>query len=340
VIVLGIETSCDETAVAVVEDGRTIRSNLISSQVDVHRRFGGVVPELASRAHVEALNPMLDEALAEAGVRFGDLDAVAVTNGPGLIGALLVGVAAAKSVAVATGIPLIGVNHLEGHIHANFLEHGEPNPPYVCLLVSGGHTMLALMESEHAYRVLGQTLDDAAGEAFDKIARFMGLGFPGGPLIDELARTGNPEAVRFPRAMLDSGDYDFSLSGLKTAVIRHVRGERAEGREPAPEDIAAAFQEAIVEVQVTKAIRAAKELGVPRILLGGGVVANSRLRELIEPAAAKEGIDVRYPSLGLCTDNGAMIAAAGWSRLMRGERSPLDLAADPGLPLATDGRAA
>ena len=333
-IVLGIETSCDETAVAVVEDGRSIRSNLVSSQIDVHRRYGGVVPELASRAHVEVLNPLLEEALFQAGIRFEDLDGVAVTSGPGLIGALLVGLAAAKAVSLATGAPLIGVNHLEGHIYANFIEHGDPAPPYVCLLVSGGHTMLAYMPEEHRYEILGQTLDDAAGEAFDKIARFMGLGFPGGPPIDELARKGDPEAIRFPRAMAESGDYDFSLSGLKTAVIRHVRQERAAGREPRPEDLAASFQEAVVEVEVQKTVAAAKEKRVGTILLGGGVVANSRLRELIQPAAAAEGIDVRYPSLALCTDNGAMIAAAGWSRLLRGERSPLDLGADPSLPLS------
>jgi N6-L-threonylcarbamoyladenine synthase len=294
-----------------------------------------VVPELASRAHVEVLNPLVEETLFQAGVRFGDLDAVAVTAGPGLIGALLVGVAAAKAIALATGVPLIGVNHLEGHIYANFLEHGDPKPPYVCLLVSGGHTMIVHMPEEHRYEVLGQTLDDAAGEAFDKIARFMGLGFPGGPVIDELAARGDPDAIRFPRAMADSGDFNFSLSGLKTAVIRHVRKERAAGREPRVEDVAASFQEAVVEVQVEKAVRAAKEKDVATILLGGGVVANSRLRELIVPAAAAEGIEVRFPSLPLCTDNGAMIAAAGASRLARGERSSLELAADPGLSLGT-----
>jgi N6-L-threonylcarbamoyladenine synthase len=306
---------------------------VIASQVDLHGRYGGVVPELASRAHVEVLNSLLEEALGQAGVRFSDLDGVAVTAGPGLIGALLVGLAAAKAIAIATGAPLIGVNHLEGHIYANFIEHGDPDPPYVCLLVSGGHTMLVHMPAEHRYRILGQTLDDAAGEAFDKVARFLGLGFPGGPVIDELAKRGDPGAIRFPRAMVDSGDYDFSLSGLKTAVIRHVRRERAEGREPKPEDVAASFQEAVVDVQVQKTVRAARETGTRRILLGGGVVANTRLRELIVPAAAAEGFDVLYPSLELCTDNGAMIAAAGSSRLGRGERSALDIGADPGLPL-------
>jgi N6-L-threonylcarbamoyladenine synthase len=332
--VLGIETSCDETAVAVVER-RTVLSNVVSSQTDLHARFGGVVPELASRAHVEALNPLLDEALERAGCRFADIDAVAVTVGPGLVGALLVGMAAAKAVALATGAPLIGVNHLEGHIYANFLEHGEPQPPYVCLVVSGGHTMLVHMPEEHRYEVLGQTLDDAAGEAFDKIARFMGLGFPGGPALDALARQGDPTAIRFPRAMADSGDYDFSLSGLKTAVLRHVKAEREAGREVDPADLAASFQEAIVDVQVSKTIRAASEKGVGTVLLGGGVVANSRLRERIVTEGERAGLRVLFPSMELCTDNAAMIACAGASRLERGERTPFDVGADPGLELAS-----
>jgi len=330
--VLGIETSCDETAVAVVEDGR-ILSNLIGSQVELHARFGGVVPELASRAHVEALDPLTEQALEQAGSRFTDLDGVAVTVGPGLAGALLVGIAAGKAIAFATGAPLVGVNHLEGHIYANFLEHGPPAPPYVCLVVSGGHTMLVHMEGEHRYRVLGQTLDDAAGEAFDKIARFLGLGFPGGPALDRLARKGDPDAIRFPRAMADSGDYDFSLSGLKTAVLRHVKAEKAAGRDIDPADLAASFQEAIVDVQVSKTMRAAKETGAGTVLLGGGVVANTRLRERMERAGAEERVGVRFPSIELCTDNGAMIALAGASRLERGERTPFDVGADPALEL-------
>jgi N6-L-threonylcarbamoyladenine synthase len=330
--VLGIETSCDETGVAVVEDGR-ILSNLLASQIDLHEKFGGVVPEVASRAHVEALNPIVEEALEQAGSRFDELDGVAVTVGPGLVGALLVGIAGAKAIAFAQGIPLVGVNHLEGHVYANFLEHGPPEPPYVCLIVSGGHTMLVHMPQEHRYRVLGQTVDDAAGEAFDKIARFIGLGFPGGPALDRLARDGEPASIRFPRAMADSGDYDFSLSGLKTAVLRHVKGERQAGREVGLADLAASFQEAIVDVQVAKTMRAATETDSKTVLLGGGVVANSRLRERMERAGEENGIRVLFPSLPLCTDNGAMIAAAGASRLERGERTGLDVGADSALEL-------
>jgi N6-L-threonylcarbamoyladenine synthase len=333
--VLGIETSCDETAVAVVEDGCTVRSNLIASQVDLHERFGGVVPEVAARAHVQALNPLMDEALERAGCRFEDLDGVAVTVGPGLVGALLVGMAAAKAVAFASGAALIGVNHLEGHIYANFLEHGAPEPPYVCLVVSGGHTMLVHMAEEHRYEVLGQTVDDAAGEAFDKIARFIGLGFPGGPALDALARDGDPAAIAFPRSMATSGDYAFSLSGLKTAVLRYVRAEREAGREVDPADLAASFQEAIVDVQVAKSMAAVQERGVGTVLLGGGVVANSRLRERMLAAGEEAGVRVLFPSLELCTDNAAMIACAGSSRLARGERTSFEIGADPGLELAS-----
>ncbi|HJP65219.1 MAG TPA: tRNA (adenosine(37)-N6)-threonylcarbamoyltransferase complex transferase subunit TsaD [Actinomycetota bacterium] len=344
--VLGIETSCDETAVAVVEDGRTVLSNLISSQAHLHERFGGVVPEVASRAHLENMNPLLTMALAEAGIWFADIDAVAVTVGPGLAGALLVGLAAAKSVAVALDVPFIGVNHLEGHIYANVIDHGAVEAPYVALLVSGGHTMLVHVPEPHVYEVLGQTLDDAAGEAFDKIARFLGLGFPGGPALDKLARSGDAEAIRFPRALAEKGSYDSSLSGLKTAVVRYVKAERAAGREPVAEDVAASFQEAVVEVQVAKTIAAAAATGVRTILLGGGVVANSRLRELMSRAAGERGLDVRIPTPELCTDNAAMIASAGYYRLASGERTDLGVAASPSLPLswapsmATPGRAA
>jgi N6-L-threonylcarbamoyladenine synthase len=333
VIVLGIETSCDETAVAVVEDGFTVRTNLIARQEHLHERFGGVVPEVAARAHVEALQPLLAQALETAEIDAADVDVVAVTEGPGLVGALLVGMAAAKAFALATGAGLIGVNHLEGHVWANFLEHGPPEPPYVALIVSGGHTMLVYMPDAATYRVLGQTLDDAAGEAFDKVARLIGLGFPGGPAIDRMAADGDPDAIAFPRAMEDSGDFDFSMSGLKTAVLRRVQRERAAGRDVHLPDLAASFQEAIVDVQVRKTIAAAKAQGVGTVLLGGGVVANSRLRERMAEAGAREGLGVLVPSIDLCTDNAAMIACAGAARWARGERSSLDMGADPNLRL-------
>ena len=332
-LTLGIETSCDETAVAVIEDGFHVRSNLIAAQVHLHERFGGVVPEVAARAHVEALNPLLQEALEHAGVGFGELDGVAVTAGPGLVGALLTGMAAAKAVSLATGAPLIGVNHLEGHVWANFLEEGPAAPPYVALVVSGGHTMIVHIPELHHHAVLGQTVDDAAGEGFDKVARLLGLGFPGGPALDRLAQEGDPTAIRFPRAMEDSGDFNFSISGLKTAVLRFVKAERAAGRKLDLPDLAASFQEAIVDVQVKKTIQAAIQEDVKTILLGGGVVANSRLRERIVPAAAEAGIGVKFPRLELCTDNGAMIAAAGYFHLRRGEATPLDAPASPSLPL-------
>jgi N6-L-threonylcarbamoyladenine synthase len=333
-ITLGIETSCDETAVAVVQDGFEIRANLIASQVHLHERFGGVVPEVAARAHVEALNPLLEETLAAAQIDFSDVDNVAVTVGPGLVGALLTGMAAAKAVSLATGAGLIGVNHLEGHVWANFLEHGPPDPPYVALVVSGGHTMLVHIPKMFHHVVMGQTLDDAAGEAFDKVARMLGLGFPGGPALDQMAREGDPNAIRFPRAMQGSGDYDFSLSGLKTAVLKYVKAERAAGRDLNLPDLAASFQEAVVDVQVSKTIAAANAVKAPTVLLGGGVVANSRLRERLKAAGEAEGLRVLYPSLDLCTDNAAMIACVGAARALRGERTSFDIGADPQLRLA------
>jgi N6-L-threonylcarbamoyladenine synthase len=331
--VLGIETSCDETAVALVEDGRKVMSNVLSSQHEIHGRFGGVVPELASRAHLERLNPLLDEALRAAGAGWRDVDAVAITQGPGLVGALLVGLATAKALALALDVPLIGVNHLEGHVYANQLEHDVPDPPHVCLLVSGGHTMLVFVPEPFRYEILGQTLDDAAGEAFDKVARFVGLGYPGGPAVDKASERGNPEAVRLPRAMAGSDDYDFSLSGLKTAVIRYVRGEEAAGREVDVADLAASFQEAVVDVQVQKTMAAAEDRGAAAILLGGGVVANSRLRDRMASEAGRREVPLLYPSPELCTDNAAMIASAGFFRLERGERSSFDIGADPSFPL-------
>ena len=333
-ITLGIETSCDETAVAIVEDGFTVRTNMIAAQVHLHERFGGVVPEVAARAHVEALTPLLAEAMVAADVGVGDVDGVAVTVGPGLVGALLVGMAAAKSFSLATGAPLIGVHHLEGHYWANFLVHGSPDPPYVALIVSGGHTMLVHVPELYRHEILGQTLDDAAGEAFDKVARLLGLGFPGGPAIDAMATRGDPHAIAFPRAMATSEDLDFSMSGLKTAVLRYVRAEQDGGRDVSLPDVAASFQEAIVDVQVSKTVTAAKDKRVDTVLLGGGVVANTRLRQRMTEAGEREGLRVLYPSLDLCTDNAAMIATVGAARLARGERSSLDIAADPNLRLA------
>jgi N6-L-threonylcarbamoyladenine synthase len=330
VIVLGIETSCDETGVAVVEDGR-VRSNVIASQIDVHARFGGVVPELASRAHVMAVTPTIERALSDANVTQQDLDAVAVTTGPGLAGALLVGVAAAKALSAVLDVPLVSVNHIEGHIESAFLHDASLQPPLVALIVSGGHTMIALMRDFGSFEVLGETLDDAAGEAFDKIARFLGLGFPGGPAIDRLAASGNPGAIAFPRALPDKRSFDFSFSGLKTAVIRWVREQ--DGAQIAMADLAASVQEAIVDVQVAKTLRAARRSGIETVIAAGGVAANSRLRAKLAEAGARAGIKVVVPPPVLCTDNGAMIAAAGARSLARGERAPLDVPIDPGARL-------
>ncbi len=331
-LVMGIETSCDETAVALVEDGVTVRSNVIGSQVEHHRPFGGVVPEIAARAHLDMMLPAIDRALVEAGATYADVEGVAVTSGPGLVGALLVGVAAAKAIALAYDLPFIGVNHLEGHVCATQLEFGPLKPPLLALIVSGGHTSLVLLGEDGAFTTIGATVDDAAGEAFDKIARFLGLPYPGGPEIDLLSRTGDPRAIAFPRAMLNDGTYDFSMSGLKTAVIREMRRRDAVGEEILLPDVAASFTEAMVDVLVAKTLRAAAEHGVGTVTLVGGVAANTRLREAMRDGCDRTGLRLLLPQPILCTDNGAMIAAAGFNRLAAGQRTLLTLDADPGLP--------
>ena len=331
-LVLGIETSCDETGVGVVR-GTTLLADAVASSVEEHARFGGVVPEVASRAHLEAMVPTVHRALDQAGVRLQDLDGVAVTAGPGLAGALLVGVAAAKAYALALDVPLYGVNHLAAHIAVDVLEHGPLPEPCVAMLVSGGHSSLLLAEDvTSTLTPLGQPVDDAAGAAFDKVARLLGLGFPGGPVVDRLARDGDRDAIAFPRGMAKDDTFDVSFSGLKTAVARWVEGRRAAG-EPVPvADVCASFQEAVVDVLTAKAVRACRELGVGTLLVGGGVAANSRLRELAEQRCAAAGVRLRVPRPGLCTDNGAMVAALGARLLDRGVApSPLDLPADSAL---------
>jgi N6-L-threonylcarbamoyladenine synthase len=325
--ILGIETSCDETAAAVVDDGRIVRSSVVSSQVDLHARFGGVVPEIASRAHVEMVTEVIDEALVEAGVDLGALDAVAACHGPGLAGALLVGVSAAKALALTADLPYVGVNHLEAHLYAAWLEEPTLEPPLVVLIVSGGHTLIVVMEDHGQYRVAGQTVDDAAGEAFDKVARFLGLGYPGGPAIDRLATTGDAAAVRFPRAM--RGETDLSFAGLKTAVVNHVR----KTPDVSVADVAASFQEAVVDQLVDKLFAAADDVGAPTVAIGGGVAANSRLRARVAEAAEHAGRRVFLPPRELCTDNGAMIAAAAWWRLVADGPTPLGAGIDPNLRL-------
>jgi N6-L-threonylcarbamoyladenine synthase len=336
VLVLGIETSCDETAVGIVEDRLRLRADVVASQVALHARFGGVVPEVAARAHLDAILPTIDRALSDAGARLSDLDAIAVTRGPGLAGALLVGVAAAKGLALATDLPLIGVNHLRAHLEVSQLEHGDldvSDGPVVALVVSGGHTSIIALAPDGTMRELGATLDDAAGEAFDKIARYLGLGFPGGPAIDRAARSGRADAHDFPRPMLDEPGYDLSLSGLKSAVVRELDRLDAAGTPVHLPDVAASFQEAIVDVQVTKTMRAAADLGAPTVLLAGGVAANSRLRERFDAACRGAGVRFIVPSPRLCTDNGAMVAASGSNMLAAGRVHDLAMEVDPGLPL-------
>ncbi len=330
--VLGIETSCDETAAAVVEDGTTIVSSVVSSQIDLHARYGGVVPELAGRAHVELLTPVLADALGQAGSDHSGrgVDGIAVTHGPGLIGSLLVGVAEAKALSMAWGVPMVGVNHLEAHLFASLLEQPDLGWPLVVLLVSGGHTMLIEVTAPAEYRLMGGTIDDAAGEAFDKVARFIGLGYPGGPAIDRISTYGDPTAFAFPRSLPGDG-YDFSFSGLKTSVVNRVRKEP----DASTADVAASFQEAVVDVLVTRARAAAADVGARALCLAGGVAANSLLRDRVERACADDGIGAFLPSRALCTDNAAMVAAAGHWRLNHGDRSRLDLAADPNLRLVS-----
>jgi N6-L-threonylcarbamoyladenine synthase len=331
--ILGIDTSCDDTSVAVVADDMTILSNVVASQVDIHHRYGGVVPELACRKHIEAIGPVYQSALDEAGLRLADLDAIAVTQGPGLIGALLVGVSFAKSLAYATGKPLIPVNHLEGHICSAFLEAPELACPFVCLVVSGGHTDLYHCEAPGAYRLLGQTRDDAAGEAFDKVSKLLGLGYPGGPVIDRLAPEGDARAIRFPRAYLEKDSLDFSFSGIKTAVLHHVRKHGSKQ----VADLAASFQQAVVDVLVAKTLAAAGQCQAQRVVVTGGVAANSQLRREMHTACAEAGLQLVIPHPRLCTDNGAMIAAAAHWHLQSG-RSQLEGEAFLELDATTDDR--
>jgi len=326
--ILGIETSCDETAASVVVDGSSILSSVVSSQVDLHARFGGVVPEIASRAHTELITPVVAQALVEAGRSGKELSAVAATYGPGLVGSLLVGVSAAKALALTWGVPFVGVNHLEGHLYAGLLEEPDLSFPLVVLLVSGGHTMIIEMQGHGQYRLLGQTVDDAAGEAFDKVARYLDLGYPGGPIVDQLATQGDPTAIRFPRPMLNDG-YDFSFSGLKTAVINHVR----KNPDVSAEDVSASFQAAVVDVLLAKTQRAAEEVGATAICLAGGVAANSELRERTLDYSVRSGVRAYVPSRSMCTDNAAMIATAAWWRLNADGPSGLDLGAHPNLKL-------
>lgn len=332
-IILAIETSCDETSVAVLEDGRRVISNIISSQITTHQKFGGVVPEVASRKHLENINSVIDQALSEAALGFDELDAIAVTSGPGLVGALLIGISTAKALAYSKNLPLIGVNHIEGHIAANYIEHMDLKPPFVCLVASGGHSHIVNVLDYDSYEIIGQTRDDAAGEAFDKIARALGLGYPGGPLIDKLAKEGNARAIDFPRAYLEEGSYDFSFSGLKSAVLNYLNSKKMKEEDINIPDISASFQEAVVEVLSEKLIRAAKAKGSRYAALAGGVAANSRLRAVLKQKGEEAGIEVLYPSPILCTDNAAMIGCAAYYRLLRGKTSDYSLNAIPNLTI-------
>jgi len=332
-LILGIETSCDETAAAIVEDGKKIISNIVASQISIHQKYGGVVPEIASRKHMEDIIPVIDKALDESGKKITDLSAIAVTHGPGLIGSLLVGLSVAKAMAYAKTIPLIGVNHLEAHIYANFLEHNDIKPPFVCLIVSGGHTSLVYIKRFGEYKLLGQTKDDAAGEVFDKIAKVLDLGYPGGPIIEKLAKEGDPSSIKFPRPILNDKSYDFSFSGLKTAVIYYIKELKEENKNIPVSDILASFQQAVTDVLVGKTLKAALNFKTKQIILAGGVAANSSLRKEIKEKANLLNIKVFYPSISLCTDNAAMVASAGYYKFKENKKSSLSLDAASRLPL-------
>ncbi len=332
-LILGIESSCDETAASVVRGGREILSNVINTQIDFHKKYGGVVPEIASRKHIENIDTVIDEALEQAGVSLSDIDGIAVTYGPGLVGALLVGVSSAKAIAYAAGKPLMPVHHIRGHISANFLAHPDVETPFVCLVASGGHSHIVLVKAPDDFEVLGRTRDDAAGEAFDKIARVLGLGYPGGPLIDKLAKEGNPEAIAFPRVKMDKESLDFSFSGVKTAVINYIHKAEQKGEAINKADVAASFQEAVTDALCDHTLEGALRSGVKTVALAGGVASNTQLREKMAKVCEKHGISVIYPPPVLCTDNAAMIACAGYYAFKNGIRGELDLNAIPGLPL-------
>ncbi len=333
VLILAIESSCDETAAAVVKNGREVLSNIISSQIELHKLYGGVVPEIASRKHIEKINQVIEEALNKAKVTLDQITAIAVTYGPGLVGALLVGVAEAKAIAFAAKKPLIGVHHIEGHISANFIENKELKPPFTCLVVSGGHTHLVVVKDYGEYEILGRTRDDAAGEAFDKVARAIGLGYPGGPKIDKLSKEGNPDAIAFPRAKVNQSEYDFSFSGLKSAVLNYLNSCEMKGETINKADVAASFQKAVIDVLVEHCLRAVKEFGFTKLALAGGVASNSHLREVFQKECSKRNITLYYPSPILCTDNAAMIGSAAYYEYINGTRSGLDLNAVPNLKL-------
>lgn len=333
IIVLGIESSCDETSAAVVKNGREILSNVISSQVDLHQKYGGVVPEIASRKHVELIMPVVHQAMEEAGLSLDKVDVIGVTYGPGLVGALLVGLTAAKALAFTLDKPLVGVHHIEGHIAANYLDHVELEPPFVCLVASGGHSHIVHVQDYNRFEILGQTRDDAAGEAFDKIARAIGLGYPGGPLIDKAAKSGNSKAIQLPRVRFEGGSLDFSFSGLKTATLNYLNQLEQKGQAIPVEDVSASFQQAVVDVLVDHTITAARAKGVKNITLAGGVAANSLLRSQLKEQAGKYGLEVYYPRPILCTDNAAMIACAAYYEFIKGHVSEMDLNAVPGLRL-------